>query len=257
MTAVTPLSSLFRNVRALLVVALLTGAAGMAQAATKASGTISNVDLGGGVFRYTITLTNVGTTAVKTLWFAWVPGQDYLATSPTNIVSPAGWSAIITGGAPGDGYAIQWTTSSAPLAPGASLDYSFESTDTPTMIAGNSVFFPSTPVGTSFVYEGAPFSGGSSEFVVGVPVSPSAPAAELKGAKSVTTTKSKITVRGTAAGLLSSVSYRIGSHKTKPVIGTTKWHFTAALKKGRNVITIVATGPGGASKPVKLTVTRK
>jgi hypothetical protein len=253
----TTLSSFVRVTRSLLAAALLAGVAGAAQAATKAGGTIGSADLGGGVFRYTITLTNVGTTGIKTFWYAWIPGQDYLATSPTNITSPAGWSAIITGGAPGDGYAIQWTTSSAPLAPGASLSYAFQSTDSPAMIAGNSTFFPGTPVGTSFVYEGAAFSGGSSQFVVGVPVAPSAPSVELKGSKAIITTKAKITVRGTASGLLNSVNYRIGNHKAKPATGVAKWHFTVALKKGKNLITIVASGQGGTSKPVKLTVTRK
>ncbi len=141
--------------------------------------------------------------------------------------------------------------------PGASSTFVFESSDTPEQIAGNYVFFASTPVGTSFVYQGAPFSGGSDEFIVGVPAGPSARVVKIKGAKTLSTGKSKITIRGEAGGLLTSVTYRIGTHKAKPATGTAKWHFTAKLKKGKNIITIVARGPGGASKPAKLTVTRK
>ena len=58
------------------------------------------------------------------------------------------------------------TSTSAPLAAGSSLNFQFDSTDTPAEIAGDSVFFPGTPVGTSFVYQGGPFAGGSDQFVV-------------------------------------------------------------------------------------------
>ena len=143
------------------------GAISNGQSQTVATAQISNTPLGGGVFDYTITLNNTGTTPIETFWFAWVPGQDYLATVPTNIVSPTNWSAIITGpGGGSDGSAIQWKTSLNPLATSSSLTFSFESTDTPAAIAGNSVFFPTTPVGTSFVYSGAPFVGTSDQFVV-------------------------------------------------------------------------------------------
>jgi hypothetical protein len=244
------------SIRGILASVLLLGAAISAHAATAAKGTISNSDLGGGLFRYTITLSNVGTTSIETFWYAWNPGQDFLATSPSHVGSPTGWSATITGGGPSDGFAIEWETSSAPLAPGGSATFTFESTDTPDQIAGNSIFFPSTPVNTSIVYEGGPFVGGSDEFVVGAAARPGAPAIKLNGPTTFSTDKSKITVRGETTGGLSSVTYQIGSHSPKPATGTAKWHFTVTLKKGKNVILIVGQGSGGASARARLTVTR-
>ena len=241
--------------RGILASALLLATVGAAHAATAAKGSISNTDLGGGVFQYTITLTNTGSTSIETFWYAWEPGADFLATSPTNIQSPAGWSAFITGGGPNDGFAIQWVTSSAPLAPGNSATFVFESTDTPAQIAGKSVFFPSTPVGTSFVYQGAPFSGGSAEFVVGGTASPSAPVISIKRPSTFSTAASKIVLRGQASGS-SSVTYRIGSHSAKTATGTAHWHFKVTLRKGENVVTIIAHGPGGASAPAKVIITR-
>lgn len=242
--------------RGILASILLLGAAISAHAATAAKGTISNSDLGGGLFRYTIILSNVGTTSIETFWYAWNPGQDFLATSPSHVGSPNGWSATITGGGPGDGFAIEWETPSAPLAPGDSATFTFESTDTPDQIAGKSVFFPSTPVNTSIVYEGAPFMGGSDEFVVSAATRAGAPAIKLSGPTTFSTDKSKITIRGRATGSLSSVTYRIGSHSPKTATGTTNWHFTVTLRKGKNLILITGQGAGGASARARLTVTR-
>jgi hypothetical protein len=135
------------------------------RASTLASATLVDSALPGGGFEYTITLNNTGTTPIGTFWYAWVPGEDYLATSPTAKL-PGGWSASITGGTPGDGYAIEWTANSTPLAAGSSMTFQFDSADTPTEIAGDSIYYPGTPVGTSFVYQGGPFSGGFSQFVV-------------------------------------------------------------------------------------------
>lgn len=143
------------------------------RAATLADATLTSTSLSGGVFDYTITLNNIGTTPIETFWYAWIPGQDYLATRPTPQL-PSGWTATITGGSSGDGFAIRWTTTSAPIDAGSSLNFEFSSTDTPTEIAGDSTFFPGTPVGTSFVYQGAPFSGGSDQFVVESVPEPSA-----------------------------------------------------------------------------------
>lgn len=140
-------------------------AAATGRAATLASATLVSTPLSAGAFDYTITLDNIGTTPIETFWYAWTPGEDYLATSPAPKL-PSGWTATITGGTPGDGFAIEWTTTSAPLAAGSSLNFQFDSTDTPAEIAGDSVFFPGTPVGTSFVYQGGPFAGGSDQFVV-------------------------------------------------------------------------------------------
>jgi hypothetical protein len=120
-------------------------------------------------FDYTIKLTNSAssTSAIGTFWFAWVPGEDFLATSPISVTPPIGWSDQITHSGPSDGYAIQYTanSSSSYVPAGSSMNFMFKSADKPASVYGNSVFFPTTPVGTSFVYPQAPFSDAGHEFV--------------------------------------------------------------------------------------------
>lgn len=123
---------------------------------------------GGGLYDYTIHLNNGAGSAssLETFWYSWVPGANFLPSSPTSVNAPSGWAAAVTHIGAGDGYGIQFTTSTSPLEPGSSLDFGFTSSDTPTAIAGDSPFHPSTPVGTSFVYSGGPFVGSSEQFVV-------------------------------------------------------------------------------------------
>ena len=134
-----------------------------------ASATISGL-LTDGSYQYSATLDDIGTTTIGTFWFAWIPGQDYLDTPPTNIVKPAGWTALITNGGAGDGYAIQFkaTSSAFDLQSGHSLSgFGFTSTETPAQLSGNSPFYP-TPETTSFVYSGAPFSTAGFKFTATV-----------------------------------------------------------------------------------------
>ena len=125
----------------------------------------------GSDFDYTITLMNTsgaGNDSIETFWYAWVPGHNFMAgPKPTNIITPTGWTDIVTGaGNSTDGYAIQFKTSSAALAPGGSLTFGFTSAETPAELAGNSHFGSNPPVGTSTVYSGQPFSGDSLMFTV-------------------------------------------------------------------------------------------
>ena len=136
-----------------------------------ASAQISSTPMAGGVFHYTVTLNNVGTTGdspIGTFWFGWVPGEDFMAVKPTEIVTPAGWEAHITNAGTSDGFAIQWVASKSTVAvaPGASLSFSFDSTATPAEMDGDSIFYPSTRVETAFVYSGAPFSDAGFEVAV-------------------------------------------------------------------------------------------
>ena len=143
------------------------------RAAETATATISSAPVSGTAdFDYTILLKNTGTTTIGTFWFSWIPGQDYMATAPISTSPPANWAANITHGGTNDGFAIQWVANSAAadLAAGSSLTFSFESAVTPGQMAGNSPFFPTAPVETSFIYSGAPFSDNGFEFtVVSVP----------------------------------------------------------------------------------------
>jgi hypothetical protein len=135
-----------------------------------ASGVLTST-ANGSDFNYTITLTNTsgtGNDSIETFWFGWTPGQDYMAGAmPFNITTPSGWTDIVTGsGNSTDGYAIQFKTSTAALAPGDSLTFEFTSAETPAELAGNSLFHAHPPVTTSFVYSGQPFDGDSAQFVV-------------------------------------------------------------------------------------------
>jgi Hint domain len=137
--------------------------------AEAASGSVAVSQTGSSQWQYTITLNDTGSTTIGTLWFAWVPGQDFLATSPDTISAPAGWTAIVTHGGSSDGYAIQFVASSTSsyIQPGGSLSgFSFVSSDPPSSVFGDSVFHPGTPVTTSFVYSGAPFSDGGFDTVL-------------------------------------------------------------------------------------------
>jgi hypothetical protein len=140
------------------------GAAGIISANAVISDTPDGAD-----FDYTITLTNKGTDNIGTFWFAWVPGEDFMHTSPLSVTNPSGWKDRITNGGAADGFAIQWTETTAGTAditPGSSLTFKFTSADPPAQLMGNSVFYPSTPVLTSTLYQGAPFSGDSTQFAV-------------------------------------------------------------------------------------------
>jgi hypothetical protein len=131
--------------------------------AAQAEITYAQVDAG--TYRYSVDLQNTGTTTIGTMWYAWVPGEDFLASKPTNIMSPSGWTPVVTGGTPGDGFAIQWKTSS-PIAAGSVLTgFQFDSADTPSELASTSASHSGIPVGTTVVYEGQPFLDPGQQFV--------------------------------------------------------------------------------------------
>jgi hypothetical protein len=144
------------------------GTARVIQAQTlSVSGQLSGTVSGGG-FQYTLTLSNssASTTNIETFWFSWIPGIDFMPVSPTSIVTPAGWTDQVTHVGSGDGFAIQFVTSTTPLAPGGSLTFTFTSTSSPATMAGKSPFYSIDAIGTSFVYSGPPETGASDEFVV-------------------------------------------------------------------------------------------
>jgi hypothetical protein len=116
-------------------------------------------------FTYTITVTNTGATKISTLWYAWRPGQNYMPVSPTNVTGPTGWVINITHGA-SDGFAVRWNgaPNGVSLAAGATMTgFSFNSTLTPNNLKGLTPFFNNPPIGTTAVFENAPFNGGTSE----------------------------------------------------------------------------------------------
>ncbi len=162
--------------------------ASAAMAQINASAKVSFVQNGPN-YTYDIALTNTGTTTIGTLWYAWIPGEDYLPIPPTSTASPSGWQvAVINGTAAGFGYSLQWkVSSSAALLPsGSTLDgFTFTTTTAPAAIFGNSTFGSHPPIDTSFVYEGVPFSGTSKVFVVNPTPEPASFAALGLGALAV------------------------------------------------------------------------
>lgn len=145
----------------------LAASASSLHAAEMASATISSTQLNSATWQYDVVLNDIGTTNLGTFWLAWVPGENFMPSNPTNIASPTSWSANITGGGSGDGYAIQWIAGAgAALATGKTLSgFSFQSTTSPTTMAGMSPLY-GQPILTSFVYSGAPFSDGGFQFQV-------------------------------------------------------------------------------------------
>ena len=163
----TPSLHSFRRALILSGFLALSGSACFA-AGISASATLTDTQPTPGVWNYSMTLNNTGTTSVGTFWFAWVPGAGFLTTMPSSISSPAGWTEINTNA----GDAIQWTTTSSLLAAGQSLSgFNFTSTESPTQLLGT---FAGSPTGagagdpdlTSVAYAGAPLVGSASQFVV-------------------------------------------------------------------------------------------
>ncbi len=131
----------------------------------------------GGAFDYTLTLYNTGTDPIGTFWFAWLPsGQNYLFAMPTAATAqtPSWVGYVMSGYNYGGGgyyydYSIEYyDTSGMGLAPGNSMVFGFTSTDTPAALAGDSVYYPGIPVGTSYLYDTA-FSEGFQLTVTPVP----------------------------------------------------------------------------------------
>lgn len=153
----------------------MAGLATAAQAALSASATLQLASIGGTAqsptYTYNLVLNNTGDTTVGTFWYAWVPGEDFLTSSPTSMTNPAGWTSVITHvpNTATNGYAIQWKASTAASnvsAGGTLTGFSFTTPDNLASVSGNSLYYANVPVGTTFVYSGAPFSDAGFQFVV-------------------------------------------------------------------------------------------
>lgn len=155
-----------------LASAVLVAASG-AHGALTASASVSGTPIGGGNYHYTVTLLNTGSTTVGTLWFAWIPGGNFMATVPTNITSPAGWSAQVVGGAGAASILWQASTVGARLSAGGTLaTFGFDSTSSPAALSGFAVSSPTNHVTTSYVYSGAAFSDAGFQFTASVVPAP-------------------------------------------------------------------------------------
>jgi hypothetical protein len=125
----------------------LAAAAGLATSAAtshaqSATATISGVAASGGVFDYTITLHNTGTTSLDSFWYAWTLSGNNLSAAITTPGSSLGWIDTALEG----NTSISWEGNSGnALAVGQSATFTFDSTETPSVIT-------ISPSGESVVY---------------------------------------------------------------------------------------------------------
>jgi len=145
------------NITQKIVFLIIMTAAIHVNASIISSVTFTDTQLTAGTYQYDLTLNNVGTTTIGTLWFSWVPGAGFMSVTPTNVQSPANWTEILTNG----GDAIQWKTNTF-LAPGATESgFLFDSTLPPANLeaafAGPGIG-TGDPIATYFVYIAAPLA---------------------------------------------------------------------------------------------------
>ena len=153
-----------RILRGVFVLALvLVAGACTSYASTMATATYTATQATPGVYTYALTLNNTGTTNIGTFWFSWVPGAGFLTPVPSAYTSPAGWTYTATNAGAG----IRWVTTTNLLAAGSSLSgFSFTSTETPDQLAApRTVGAFTQPGAVSYVYEGAPLTTASYQFV--------------------------------------------------------------------------------------------
>jgi len=163
------LSHLYKTtLRVAGIVALLTVSSLAAGISATATYTYA-ADATPGLYDYSFTLNNTGTTTIGTFWFAWVPGGDFLAPGSTsNVINPAGWTSSLFNNATNTGTSIRWVTTTSLLQASQSLGgFNFTSAETPTQLLGNvlSGTGAGLPILTTFVYIGAPFRDPGVSFV--------------------------------------------------------------------------------------------
>ncbi|MBY0308668.1 MAG: hypothetical protein K2Q09_07995 [Phycisphaerales bacterium] len=146
---------------AALAGAVVALAATAAHASLIATAEIVGSPIGGGLYHYTVTLHNTGTTTIGALWFSWIPGENFMTAAASSITSPAGWSGFSQGGAGSESILWQASTPSNRLAAGGTLTgFSFNSAQTPQQLAGLSPSDSRYHMTDSYVYIGGARGGG-------------------------------------------------------------------------------------------------
>ena len=120
-----------------------------AQNSLSATATLSDVPAGG-AFDYTLTLQNTGSVNINSFWYGWIQGFFDLPTAGSNlqnVQNSLGWNAINSGNS------IQFENNSggSALTPGASMIFTFESTEIPASFVGGGP----NHVGDSIAYAAA------------------------------------------------------------------------------------------------------
>jgi hypothetical protein len=149
------------------------GSASVQAGSILAGAQLRGVELRPADYAYTLTLENTAASSsdIGMFWFAWEAGQaDFLASEPTSIQTPVGWNATVEGGGAGDGYSVQFVTFTTPLTPGSSVTFTFDSADSPKIMAGPASLYPEYATLTSQVYSGHSADGVQDVFVAQVVV---------------------------------------------------------------------------------------
>ena len=111
------LSKLATPAALLFASALPAFASGIAATATYTA----TPDAVAGVYDYSLTLNNTGTTNIGEFWFAWIPGAGFLSVVPSAVGSPAGWTDTHTKVASDPGYQLIASPAAATPEPGTML----------------------------------------------------------------------------------------------------------------------------------------
>ncbi len=169
-------------ITALVALGLLPNARGTPQ--PSASGTLTETATSESFNTFAITLQNTGSQSLETFWFGEASGKDFLDSSPLSVSTPTGWTDSIhnTGGS--DGYSIEFTTSTNPLAGSSNLSgFGFTSADSLSQMAASSTFYSGSAATYSVVTTGTNDTGNlSNPFIVVVAVPEPASVALLAGA---------------------------------------------------------------------------
>jgi hypothetical protein len=133
-----------------------------------ATGTLTDVPGAGNTFDYTLTVDNSASSLnpIGSFWYAWVPGEFFLPTTPSSEGAPANWTATPVTALGASSIQFATSTTGAKIAPGGSLSFTFVSTDTPAVLAGDAPNHPGTPIGTTVAYAAGIQSDAGDTFVV-------------------------------------------------------------------------------------------
>jgi DNA-binding beta-propeller fold protein YncE len=144
----------------------------------------------------------------------------------------------------------------ATKANGASADFVLGKPDFDSIDAGPTATLLTGPVNLALSSDGDLFVAdyGDNRVLRFSPVK--SPTTTILTRKAVTLSSS-VVVKGTTTGQVTRVRYRVGnSGPIRRAVGTSQWTFRATLKPGKNLITVIAEGPGGTSSPKSVLVIR-
>jgi len=133
-----------------------------------ATGTLTDVPGAGNTLDYTLTVNNSASSLnpIGSFWYAWVPGEFFLPTAPSGEGTPANWTPNVVTALGASSIQFSTSMTGSKIAPGGSLSFTFVSTDTPTVLAGNAPNHPGTPIGTTVAYAAGIQSDSGDTFVV-------------------------------------------------------------------------------------------